>query len=403
MNVIKPRQWGMIMALVWPMISHADSPEMDVYSGTIGQKGIILELDQDQTSDGDVEGRFFYKKDHRDIPLAGHMSTTGQLILRESTEDAPPDTATPQSVLTLSRRHEGGWEGFWKDAKGNTLPVELTHAEIPDNQTDRDDEFWRKLRKTAPYEYLRIAKLTLKKSDTQKFMGSTLQWWEEPESSIHFFQITHGYPDVTQTRINNLLRERLWQEVIEYHTCMFQSAHSNSGEYAQTVTPQLMTPELFSVSVFTSYDCGGAHPDFGDNPINLNVRTMKNLVLEDLFWVGQNRPFHYEDTNDNAAFETYTAYREKELAPWLVSYFKARYPDKMKPGSDQPTDTCDYTDTNIWTFASWVLTPKGILLDPSFPRAARACEGTDWTLLPYADVRQHLGGVRVPLPADSEK
>lgn len=65
-----------------------------------------------------------------------------------------------------------------------------------------------------------------------------------------------------------------------WFTC--KDNHFGEDDYAQTVTPRLLTPTRVSVSVFTSYVCGGAHPDFGDAPINLDAQTATPLTLEDI-------------------------------------------------------------------------------------------------------------------------
>jgi hypothetical protein len=80
----------------------------------------------------------------------------------------------------------------------------------------------------------------------------------------------------------------------------------------------------------------------------------------------------------------------------LVGQLGDLYPKNMTPvGEDKPS--YDYPD--VWQFPSWYMTPTGVFFGPSFPRAARAAEAEDdWSVLPYAAIRPHPGGVKLSLP-----
>jgi hypothetical protein len=68
----------------------------------------------------------------------------------------------------------------------------------------------------------------------------------------------------------------------------------------------------------------------------------------------------------------------------------------MAPTQD---DDCSYDDPSLWAYPNWHLTAKGVYFGPSFPRAARACEANDdWSVLPWAFVRQHPGPLRDAIP-----
>jgi len=47
--------------------------------------------------------------------------------------------------------------------------------------------------------------------------------------------------------------------VISYHACKL-NAGTDWSEFQQTVTPRLLSAAVVSLSILTSYDCGGAHP-----------------------------------------------------------------------------------------------------------------------------------------------
>lgn len=371
----------------------AEEPPI-VLTGTIGRSAIVVELDLNKPEA--INGRYFYQKYHLDLPLNG-SEQDGELTLQEGTDDF---NDTPRPTLRLQSDGKSGWQGTWSNPQGKIMPIELAPAELPESNPDA---FLTRLIHESPYEYLRLSNLQLKKGKQQTFMGYPLQWWYEPQSNVSLFTLTSGYSATELEAINQRLKARLWQEVIDYHSCMLGASQFGKGEFEQVVTPELLSPTAVSVKISTSYSCGGAHPDFGDSPLNLNARTGAPMSLEDILWVGQDKPFHYmyaddraDQNNNTVNFDDYSNYREKSFAPWLIKQFKQLYPGEMqKPKGD---DDCDYSDAEIWYFPSWYMTNKGIHFGPSFARAMRACEGTSWSVLPWASREQHQGGVPLSLP-----
>jgi len=386
-----------LVCACFPLLAHAgDAPR--VYAGTLGKQPIIVELDLSTPSD--VTGRYFYQKYHSDLALSGTQK--GQdLTLTEGMDD---DSGKTYPELHLHQNANAGWTGDWKGPDGKTQKIDLTEKAVTP-PADNAEPGWQTIYEQSPYDYLRLQGLPLKASKKETVMGYNLQWWLEPVSKISFFEITSGYTPEQRARINQQLRARLWNEVVSYNACMLQGSRYGA-DFQQTITPELLSPDLVSVSIFTSYDCGGAHPDFGDAPLNLDANTGKELSLEDVLWVGKGKPFHYDDANITDAsddpdtgvtFETYSNYRNKELGPWLSAQFKTIAPKQQKKAREED-DECDFNDPEIWNFPSWYFTPKGIYFGPSFARAIRSCEGPTWSVLPYSVVKAHLGGVKVGLP-----
>ena len=383
----------LLMFALRASLAFAEEPPI-VLTGTLGKTPIVMELDLNKPEA--ITGRYFYQKYHLDLPLNGTQED-GELTLQEGMDDF---NDTPRPTLRLQSDGKSGWQGTWSNPQGKIMPIALTPAVLPESNPD---VFLTQLIHDAPYEYLRLSGLALKKGKQQNFMGYPLQWWHEPQSDISLFTLTSGYPDAQLKLINEQLMARLWQQVIDYHSCMLGASQFGKGDFVQSVTPELLSPTAVSVKVSTSYSCGGAHPDFGDSPLNLDAQTGAALSLEDILWVGKEKPFHYmyaEDTGDQSgnsvSFDDYSEYREKNFAPWLITQFKQLYPREMqKPKGD---DNCDYSDAEIWYFPSWYLTPKGIHFGPSFARVMRACEGTHWSVLPWSVRDKYQGGVALALP-----
>ncbi|MGV8920033.1 MAG: hypothetical protein ACOH2R_19875 [Pseudomonas sp.] len=379
-----------------PFVLYAKEAQ-HLYAGTLGQTPIVVELDLNLPTE--VIGRYFYEKYHTDLALSGAMKGK-ELTLKEGLDD---DSGKVLPVLHLRQTANAGFSGEWKGAKGKTLKVALKELHVPPPKASADAG-WQAIYAQSPYDYLRLTQLPLQAGKTQNFMGHTLQWWTEPQSKVSMFEVTDGYPDEQRARINQQLRARLWDEVTSYHACLLQGSRFG-GSFLQTVTPELLSPGIVSVSIFTSYDCGGAHPDFGDSPLNLDVNTGNPLQLEDVLWVGDGKAFHYDEHQthngqnpSDASFNTFSDYRSKHFAPWLVSQLQRFHGDDMKKPAADDEDNCDFSDPDIWNFPAWYLRPNGIYFGPSFARVMRSCESPDWSVVPYSVVKEHPGGVAVVLP-----
>lgn len=345
-----------------------------VYTGTLGKQPIVLQI---QTGDdGRLSGSYFYTRHHRDLALEG-SAKDNSIELSEGAGD--DDSARPH--LELKRNADGSLSGTWQSPQGKSLPISLQVAKAPAPAADAN-AYLQKLYGSDLYGYLRLSGLSLQKGKTQSFMGHTLQWWVEPDSKVTLFEILDGYPDAQRKQINAVLRSRQWTEVSAFYDCL-SNAGSLGGDFEQTITPHLLSPNVISISVFTSYDCGGAHPDFGDSPINLDARTAQELKLADVLWVGDGAP--HDTSADGPA--------DNKLASWLAEQLTALYPSKMKD------DDCDYSDASVWDYPSWYLTSKGMSFTPSFARAMRVCEANDdWSEIPYRITNKHPGRLHLTLP-----
>ncbi|WP_166219025.1 hypothetical protein [Pseudomonas atagonensis] len=352
-----------------------------VYSGTLGKAAIVLEINP-RTGDG----RYFYKKYRKDLPLDGALDGE-TLVLEEGSrmEDSRP-------TLRLQPTTHG-WSGEWTSSAGKTLKIELEPAVIPEVPADALP-FFTTLHDKYPYEYLRLQGVTLKKGKTDTFMGYTLQWWTEPKTDTSLFEVVSGYSLEERRRINQKLMARLWGEVLSSYGC--------SGSYAQWSQPLWMSSTVMSVRISSGYYCGGAYPDQSHDALNIDTKTGNLLTLDDVLWVGQGKPLHYEEYEDFAAGSpgsstAWSNYRATELAPWLVAQLLKLYPTEMTvtPGGE---NDCGYDEDYPWHYPGWHFTEQGIKIEPSFAHVAAVCGFVDWSVLPYTIVKQHPGGVALQLP-----
>lgn len=377
-----------LVCSTFPTVLWADSGKQ-TYTGMLGKMPIVLEVSADGS-----EGRYFYQKYRKDLVLSG--TKEGEtLVLEEG--DQRYGEYKPFPTIRL-QPESNGFSGEWVSPKGKVLKIQLQPANLPPVPAETLPYLVR-LHDKAPYEYLRLQGMKLIQGKTETFMGYTLQWWREPQSNAELFEVISGYSAEERQQINQQLMGRLWREVEGYYGCF---ANYADAYYSQISQPLWMTPSVMSVRVSTEYFCGGAYPDQINDSINFDTKTGKSLTLEDVLWVGQGKPLHYEEDYDvyNSSSESSTAYsdyRNKELAPWLVAQLLKLYPTEMTTTPEGEND-CGYNDDYPWHYPRWYFTEKGIKLEPSFPHVAAVCQNIGWGVLPYKLVKQHPGGVALQLP-----
>ncbi|MDT3313264.1 hypothetical protein QZR14_18045 [Pseudomonas sp. rhizo66] len=382
-------------AALFTLISTAHAEDgRRVFTGTLGKTPIVVELNTTQPDE--VTGRYFYEKYHRDLALSGSLQDS-TLNLVEGNNRYGDDKPLPTLKLEET---SNGWQGEWQSPQGKKLPVKLSEARLP-APTSANLPFIAALPYGEPYEYLRLQGLKLKPAKKENFMGYDLQWWTEPETKISLFSVESGLSKDDQQRVNQQLLGRLWNEVISYHGCQLQGGEN--VEFMQQAEPKMISPAVVSLNISTSYYCGGAHPDFGDSPLNIDVKTGHPLSLEDVLWVGEGKPLLHAERDSlgdkplskdesNARYQ----YVSKELVPWVIKQFTALYPTEMKaPTGD---DDCNFQDESIWGTSPWYFTEKGLYLGAYFARVQRSCDRPDWSILPYSLVKQHPGAVKLQLP-----
>lgn len=359
---------------------HAQTdPQPFLYEGTVGTAPVVMELSIDQSNG--VTGRYFYRKHSSDIALDGKRLANGDIQLGENQSDG--DHANID--MTLHPAHQG-WQGEWVGHDPKKILIQLTPVTT-------HKSIYQLASTMTEYDQMRLSGLSLQKKESTQVGKYSLQWWLEPMSKIKFFRIESGYPADTLTRINTALTTRQWQEVNSYFECELGGARNSGSEYDQTVTPHLINDKVLSASVKTNYYCGGAHPDFSDSPINLDVHTGKELKLEDVFWLGNATTSLALDAHgDRVNYD----YETKILGPWISQTMTKLYPKDV--GSAKKTDDCNYRDPEVWQFPAFYFTDKGLHLAASFARVERPCDNPDWAILPWDIVNQHQGKLQLSLP-----
>ncbi|WP_047236988.1 hypothetical protein [Chromobacterium subtsugae] len=364
---------------LWVSWALAAPVHADVWQGELGGAPVVMEWSVD--NEGEVDGRYFYRKFHNDIALTGKRDAQGALRLSESLGHG-------EARADLALRPSGtGWVGEWREPKTKrALPVTLTPLAMS-SEEGTDEADW-----IDDYNRARLADLRLRRVGEQVFLGHRLSWWEEPVSRIRWFRLESGYSADAMARLNRIFERRQWRAVVDAFECVAAAQGSTLGRYQQAVTPRLLTPRVVSISIETSAFCGGAHPDSGDAPLNMEVASGRVLHLEDVLWLGRGEP---QDARGEDGLLRDAGYESKVLQPWLASVFGKLYPREMAGGEG---GGCDYRGPEAWNAFNWYLTPKGMQIGAFFARARKDCDNPAWSLLPWALVRQHPGVLTPRLP-----
>lgn len=384
---MKPRlQWLLSAFALWAGMAAAREEGGVLWQGTLGTQQIVVEQTGNLASTSDCGGRYFYRRHRIDIRLDGKRSMDGGCALQE----LPPrwNEDTPKDQWRMRAPVGDHWQGEWVGTNGKTHPIRLRKvtalpaAVEPSLTALRGD--------IDPYAYLRLSTLKLQPGKRETINGFTLQWLQQPDTDLRLFDVASGYPAKAQAAVNQTLHRRLWQWVEDDYQCRSGAEPGEAGFDSTETTLRHIDARVVSVSLLTAYYCGGAHPDFGDAPLNIDARNGEELKLEDVLWLGQGDPVH-EGVNE--LDRAWAAYRQEVFAPWVVSQFSRLYPDEMRaPASD---DDCDYRDPGVWDYTSWYVLPAGLHLAAYFPRVARNCDDPDWAVLPWSVVDAHRGKVRL--------
>lgn len=346
----------------------------ELWQGTIGKLPVVVHIDGDKQ----VDGQYFYRKHLRDLPLEGSREADGRLHLQVKTRDG---TVTERWELRAKGKElSGEWQGG-----SRKLPIQLQRVDLAALRAGKDGERYRRGGKVDDYTALLLSYLELQPGKRVGFSGHELQWWSEPRSGMQLFTVESGYDPATLARINPILRERLWRSVADALQCV----SAENGEFELAVTPHFMDARFLSVSLMSSYYCGGAHPDFGDSPLNLDVRNGRELALEDVLWLGKGTPPRESSDYDDPSYKRLRDYRSETLAPWIIASLKKLHPKDMAAPNDD--DSCDYTDAGVWDSPTWHLQAEGVYVGPYFARVMRACEYPEWSVIPWKQVQAHPG------------
>lgn len=320
--------------------------------GTIGKTPICMQLED--YGDGDLMGRYYYKTSLKDIVIRGERNAESFKF----TVQGSYDDITETFVL---KKTGSNFNGTWTNKKGKKLTVALT----PINEVNYTSPYAglkivKALKYEEPYEYVRACLVKLERDTIILFKDKSFVWFSEKHCSAEFFRLGNGFTKNQATILNPILDEIHFEMILSQLSCASDWNYSDGNGIDYTTNLGYLDENLLGFDVFSSWFCGGAHPDFGRTGYLFDLNNGESYTLTDIY-----------NLEDNGIFEV------------VNNEYKF-----TKPESED--DYCDYTDENYWTYAGWAIAEKGINFTPSFFRAARACE--DSFFVPFSKLNSYKKG-----------
>ncbi len=337
-----------------------------VYVGTLGKSAIALKLETDKNSL--VTASYYYRNHAIDIRLEGKVSKS--VISLSEFESDRTDVTAKLSLKSAGNTFSGNWASVKQPKK--LLPINLHRVTSKDLSGIKlpSTTLLNKWKLEQPFDYLRF-NMPAKLVKTETVNGKSVQWWLEPKSKIEFLRL----PLESKT-VNDTLTDAHYNLAMTDLDCL----SSSNGEYSYTPKVALYSKRILSVSASVYYYCGGAHPDGGAENLNLDLKTGKDLNIEDLYHFVPIPKGVSLDPNDTSDLRTtYLETRGTALKTLILNQYKSFSSEK---------DCADVYETDTFSYVSWYLTSEGLVITPSFAHAVIVCE--DDFELPYKSLLQYL-------------
>ena len=366
-----------ILVLLLLTLQLQASEKSYLLEGNVGPYPIIMNLSTDGETCGAV---YFYQSSLHDIHLSG--TTTGNkltLYCNSYNKNLKRNDTSETITLELTGNNAaGGWvSNEHKKLDVNLHTVNLAtvvnpFARLPYVIGQKAED---------TYNYMRTASMKLKGDSIVKVGNITLEYVRVGKCPVVYPRIADGCDKEIMDKVNKLINNTLIE-----NTCMFFSCSS----YDFKLKSVFINKDVLSINTYTDYYCGGAYPDYGNDPLNLNLKTGNKLNLEDVLYLSN------ANVPSSESVEWLT-YRGDVFAPKLIALLNSLYPKKMKEHGEDAN--CDYNSKEPWSFPNWYLTDKGLHLLPDFPHAAGICRNPGWSVIPFAELKKHQNpksGITLP-------
>jgi hypothetical protein len=332
--------------------------------GTLAKSKIYMKIEI-FNSDENVNATYFYQNSLKDIKLDGKMNKNSFTFFFK-----PNDAILEKFYLNKSANK---FEGSWYNASGKQLPVQLQIIDFSNYKVNLD-----------PYyadEKLNLVKckfLEFKKQKTTFYKNKEFIWYSEKHCDSDFFRLGNNFSEKDKTLINPVLESIQIENTLAQLNCASGFEYSEGKGVEQNTTISFLNENLLGFQISRFWDCGGAHPDFGNSGYLIDLNNGKNYEIDDIIAFDKS-----VTTEEQSNFSSFSKYRTTYFAPNLLAVISS-IEHFVKPEND---DTCDYTDTENWDFVSWNFTEKGIEFIPFFARVNRSCE--EPFLVPFEKFRKY--------------
>ncbi|GAA4015216.1 hypothetical protein GCM10022631_29030 [Deinococcus rubellus] len=328
-----------------------------IYSGTLGQQRVTLQLKVPGTDD-DAVGAYFYASRQIDLALRGSHRGSA-LVLAEEVWAGPEKGLQTTGCLTLNHAAGQHLTGEWKSLQGKNLQGRRLAVSLAPLKVKAlplkllNTPGLRQLRAEQPLTFLKLNTAWARVTG-----GATMGAVREPLTGIVYPRVA-GAP----AALSGALQDRQLLAAAAALDCKAQIGDSPSDQgdgFTLDAAVTRLTPRLVSLHESANYYCGGAHPDNFDTGLILD-RQSGQMVKFAALWPG---------LNAQKQFERYTTkYPKAQGADCL---------DAVKTGAPNAADGPAFT--------GW-LTPSGLTLVPTFlPHVVAAC--AEAVTLTYTELRR---------------
>jgi hypothetical protein len=358
-----------VLMVLFAFCSTALAASIDgVYVGTLGKSGIVLKLETGK--DPPISGSYYYRNHAVDIRLEGKINKAYVAL----SEFGSGTTEATASVFLSSAGNV--LSGRWASVKQpkRFLAINLRRVTSKDLNTVKlpSTTMLNKWKLEQPYDYLRFD-MVPKLVKTETVGGKKVQWWIEPKSKIVFFRL-----EGQSKAVNNALTDEHYRIANNNLDCL----SSANGDYSYTPKIALYSKRILSVSADVYYYCGGAHPDGGSENFNLDLETGKVLQLEDVYrFIAIPEGLKIDPSDYSEAYSKYQEARGAAVKKLILDQFGS-----FTTGIDKECSSA--YDNETFSYFSWYLTSKGVVLQSAFPHVAAACDN-DFEF-PYNTLTQYL-------------
>lgn len=333
--------------------------------GNIGKSKIYLTIEENES---DIIASYFYQNSLKDILLEGtrngsHFTLEFKDIMTSKTNEK----------FDLTKVTTGNFKGFWSNSKNKKIPIELYPIHFSNYKPSANFKFENETDK------IKMTFLQFKQESTTTYNGKQFIWYSEKHCNSKFFRIGNNFPEKTKSIINPILTTLHLQNTLAQLNCSSRFEYNTGSGIENSISINYLNSNVLGFTIFSSWDCGGAHPDFGGSGYLLDLNNGKQYELDEIIAFDKSAT-----TEKKGGFEAFSNYREKYFAPKLFSLINENEHFKKPKNEDED---CDYTELDIWDFVSWNFTEKGIEFTPYFARVARSCE--EPFLVPFAKLENY--------------
>lgn len=333
--------------------------------GTLGKHKIYLTIFE---SENQVIANYFYQNSLKDIMLEGTKNKNNYVFsFTEKTEE----NITEEFKLL---KQKNNFAGFWTNKNGKKLKVNLASINFnsfkkPKNNIDFENKM----------DIVKENFIQFKEDSTSVYNGKKIIWLSEKHCNSKFFRLSDDFSENTKKIVNSILEEIHIKQTLSQLNCSSLFYYNDGNNIENTITITFLNKNLLGFTIFSSWYCGGAHPDFGSNGYLLDLNNGKKFQIDEIIAFDKS-----VTTEEKSSFEAYSNYRNNFFAPKL---FELINKNKNFKKPEKEDEGCDYTNIDIWQFPSWSYTEKGIEFTPYFARYMRSCE--EPFLVSFKDLEQY--------------